>query len=285
MFIVDRWIALAAHMGFDPTAIEVYFTDRRFKISEMKQAIGDEAAARGGNFGLVIVDTSPAFFEGDDENSRSQMGAHAMLLRSLINTVPGGPSVLALCHPTKNPDLDNLLPAGGGTFLNEVDGNLTAVKGNDTTVDVHWAGKFRGPEFAPLHFILKTVTHPDVKDSDGRPLPQVVCEPLSEDDKDDIVDRKCADENDVLALIAANPAISYRDIATQMGWKLHNGEPYHTKSARCVKALLDARLVKTTRTGRYTLTEGGHKALAEIDLVTPKIDISEIVSRHHGCGR
>jgi hypothetical protein len=271
-----RWIALAGHMGFDPKTIDGYFTDRRFKISEMEQVIAAEAQARGGNFGLVIVDTSPAFFEGDDESSRSQMGAHALLLRTLIDTVPGGPCVLALCHPVKNPDLNNLLPAGGGTFLNEIDGNLTAIKSTDITASLHWAGKFRGPEFAPLHFILKTVTHPDVADSDGRLLPQVICEALSEEETDDIVDRKRADENDVLAMIAADPAISSRDIAIKMGWKLTSGEPYQSKALRYVNALLDAKLIKTTRTGRHLVTEAGQKAIEEVELETPKIEL--------GCG-
>jgi AAA domain/Bifunctional DNA primase/polymerase, N-terminal len=276
-----RWIALAGHMGFDPTTIEVYFTDRRFKISEMEQVIAAEAQARGGNFGLVIVDTSPAFYEGDDESSRTQMGAHALLLRGLINTVPGGPCVLALCHPVKNPDLNNLLPAGGGNFLNEVDGNLTAIKSSDITTSLHWAGKFRGPEFAPLHFILKTVTHPDIKDSDDRKLPQVVCEALSEDETEEIVDRKRADENDVLAMIADDPAISYRDIAVKMGWKLYNGEPYQSKASRTVQALLTAKLIKTTRSGRHVVTDAGQKAIDEIDLERPKIELG-ILSKNYG---
>ena len=53
------------------------------------------------------------------------------------------------CHPTKNPDMDNLLPRGGGAFLNEMDGNLVAIK-NNSVVTVHWHGKFRGPDFAPI---------------------------------------------------------------------------------------------------------------------------------------
>jgi hypothetical protein len=44
---------------------------------------------------------------------------------------------------------DNLLPAGGGSFLNQVDGNLTAAK-TDNTTELHFQGKFRGVDFAPL---------------------------------------------------------------------------------------------------------------------------------------
>jgi AAA domain len=180
-----RWIALAQHMGFDLDTIEVYFTEGCFSISQMTAKLRAEAEALGGEFGLVIVDTSPAFFEGDDENSRAQMGAHARKLRGLINIIPGGPAVIANCHPVKNATAENLLPAGGGTFINEMDGNLTCAKSESVT-EMHWQGKFRGPEFAPMNFIIKTVTHQDIKDSDGRLIPTVICEHLSEHAKEEI---------------------------------------------------------------------------------------------------
>jgi hypothetical protein len=65
-----RWIALAQHMGFDPAEIEVYFIEGVFKISGTAARLAAEAEALGGEFGLVIIDTGPAFFEGDDENNR-----------------------------------------------------------------------------------------------------------------------------------------------------------------------------------------------------------------------
>ena len=45
-----------------------------------------------------------------------------------------------LCHPVKNAAKDNLLPRGGGQFLNELDANLTLWGGAgqiETTV-LHW---------------------------------------------------------------------------------------------------------------------------------------------------
>jgi hypothetical protein len=257
-----RWIALAQQMDFDPTEINVYFTDRRFKISEMKDLLRAEAEAIGGEFGFIVIDTSPAFFEGDDENNRWQMGTHALLLRSLTDTIPGRPCVFACCHPTKNADINNLLPAGGGTFLNEVDGNLTCIK-TESASEVHWAGKFRGPEFGPLSFLLKTVTHQDLKDSDGRLLPTVICEALSDQAKDRIVETKGKDEDAVLALINPNSKITYRDIAAKMDWKLYSGEPHKTRAEQCVKSLIQARLIKRTRNGSHTLTEEGKATLAE----------------------
>jgi hypothetical protein len=67
-------------------------------------------------------------FEGKEENENKQLGDHARLLRSLIDTIPGGPCVVAACHPTKNAGADELLPRGGGAYLAEVDGNLTCWK-------------------------------------------------------------------------------------------------------------------------------------------------------------
>jgi len=257
-----RWIALSQHMGFDAKAIDVYFTDRRFKISEMKEVLRAEAEKLGGEFGLVIIDTSAAFFEGDDESSRAQQGAHASMLRSLIDTIPGQPCVLVPCHPVKNPDLDNLLPAGGGNFVNEMDGNLTVTK-TDLTSEVHWNGKFRGPDFAPFCFLIKTVTRQDLKDKKGKLIPTVISEALSDQAKDDIADNRYRDENEVLAMLKADPKISLSAIATRMGWKLYSGEPHKNRADRCIKTLIKDKFVKKARSSRYTLTEAGENALKE----------------------
>ena len=235
-----RWIALAQHMDFDTDKIEVFFTEGRFKISQMHAKLRAEAEKHGGDFGLVVIDTSPAFFEGDDENSRTQMGAHARLLRSLINVIPGGPTVIANCHPVKNATAENLLPAGGGSFLNEIDGNLTCAKA-DSISEVHWQGKFRGPEFAPMSFLIKTVTHQDLKDSDGRLIPTVIVEDLSDQAKEEIASTGRRDEDTILSLIEANPAATCQSLAIAMGWKLHGGEPNKMKAHRCIRSLKAAR--------------------------------------------
>ena len=198
-----RWIALAQQMDFDADTIEVYFIEGVFRISKMTNALKEEAERIGGEFGLIIVDTGPVFYEGDDENNRNQQGKHAEL-RGLINTIPGKPSVLANVHPVKNAGPDNLLPAGGGNFLNQVDGNLTAAK-TDSTTEMHWQGKFRGVEFAPIHFLLRTVTHQTLKDSEGGLIPTVVCDWISDTAKEEITKQKLSDEDQLLAAIAADP--------------------------------------------------------------------------------
>jgi hypothetical protein len=198
------------------------------------------------------------FYEGDDENNRTQQARHAAMLRELIEIIPGRPAVIANVHPVKNAAPDNLLPAGGGSFLNQVDGNLTASK-TDNTTELHWQGKFRGVEFAPMHFMLRTVTHELLKDSKERLIPTVVCDWISDTAKEEIAKQRVHDEDRLLALINADPRASLATLANKMGWKLHNGEPHKTKVKRAIGAM--KKLIKETRTGNYKLTDEGLAAL------------------------
>jgi AAA domain len=255
-----RWIALAQQMDFDADTIEVYFVEGVFKISQMAARLKAEALLLGGEFGMVIVDTSPVFYEGDDENNRNQQGKHAEMLRSLIDVIPGKPTVIANCHPVKNASPDNLSPAGGGNFLNQVDGNLTAAKA-DSTIELHWQGKFRGPDFAPMHFMLRTVTHERLVTSTGRLLPTVVCDWISDTAKEEIAKQKSKDEDLILTAIDEDPKASQASLAVKMKWMLYSGEPNKMKVSRVLKALKGARLITETRSGRFQLTGDGRKAL------------------------
>jgi hypothetical protein len=230
----------------------------------MADALRQEAAKLGGEFGLVVIDTGPVFYEGDDENNRTQQGSHARMLRDLITIIPGMPTVIANCHPVKNAAPDNLVPAGGGNFLNQVDGNLTAAK-TDNTTEVHWQGKFRGVEFAPIYFLLKTVTHERLKDSRGRLIPTVVSEWISDNAKEEIAARKVSDEDEILKFVADDPKASLAPLAGKMGWKLFNGDPNRMKAGRCIKALTAAKLIKITRAGNYKLTDEGRATLKGVD--------------------
>ena len=218
-----RWIAMSQEMNFDINKIDVYFIPGTFKISEMKACIHAEVEALG-EVAFVIIDTSAAYFEGDDENDNKQAGDHARLLRSLTE-LPGGPCVLVACHPPKNAADDNLQPRGGGAFLAEIDGNLTA-KRDDSAVEVHWQGKFRGPDFAPLSFQMRTVTHERLKDRKGRLLPTVVACFLSDAAQREMATVARSREDALLKILAANPTASRADLANLLGWKMRNGQPY-----------------------------------------------------------
>jgi hypothetical protein len=121
---------------------------------------------------MVVVDTSAAYFRGEDENGNTPLGRHAKDLRALT-TLPGKPMVLVPCHPVKNADPTNLQPRGGGAFVAEVDGNLVLTRDRGL-VKLHWQTKHRGPDFEPLYFELQTVTVPGMVDSRGRLVPTVI---------------------------------------------------------------------------------------------------------------
>jgi hypothetical protein len=248
-----RWIAMADRMGFDVKTIDVHFIPGVFSISALMARIAKEAKALGG-LDLVIVDTSAAYFEDEDENDNKQMGAHARMLRELCK-LPGEPIVLVACHPTKNASNDNLLPRGGGAFLNEVDGNLTAKK-RDIIVELHWQGKFRGPDFEPILFELITATCDTLKDSKGRPITTVMAAPLSEKGQEELKASARKDEDDVLSIFSKCPSASIKGIAEALGWQYKNGKPAKSRVQRAIEKLSKAKLVTLER-DRWQLTDKG----------------------------
>lgn len=166
-----RWLAMADRLGFDPADMDVHFIAGTFSIPAAVARIGLDVERLGGA-DMIVVDTSAAYFQGEDENGNTALGKHARDLRQLCN-LPGKPAVFVACHPTKNPDPANLQPRGGGAFIAEIDGNLTLTKA-DSRVKLHWQVKHRGADFAPLYFALDTVTAPTLVDSKGRPVPTVM---------------------------------------------------------------------------------------------------------------
>jgi hypothetical protein len=256
-----RWIALAQQMDFDPDTIAVFFVEGIFKISNLDM-LKTEAERVGGDFGLIIIDTGPAFYEGDDQNSRTEMFRHARTFRDLINGIPGKPTVLANMHPTKRVGEDGLVPAGGGSFLNEIDGNLTATKDGDD-IELHWCGKLRGIEFNPLNFTVRSVTHERLKDRKGKLIPTVICEPISERAKEDRKKAAREDRKLVLAIMRDDPFASLADIAQRMGWFLGNTSiPYKSKADRAAKRLLKDKWVKKDALDQWELTDAGRQVLA-----------------------
>jgi AAA domain len=252
-----RWIALAQQMDFDVNSIAVNFIPGTFKISELRQRIQVEAEQLG-DFTLIIVDTSAAYFEGDDENNAKQAGVHARLLRSLTG-LPGGPCVLVACHPPKNAGEDNMQPRGSGGLIAEMDGNLTAMK-HDVTVEMHWQGKFRGPDFAPMSFQLRTVTHERLKDTKGRLLPTVIASHLSDVAKEEMATAARSKENQLLAVLVDNGSASQNELAKLLGWSMRDGTPYKVMVSRMLDVLLADKLIRKDGRG-FAVTDAGQKVL------------------------
>ncbi|WP_314960945.1 AAA family ATPase [Bradyrhizobium cosmicum] len=250
-----RWLGVTQEMGIDPETVDVHFINGVVKISENVANIEAEVAAKGLTPTLIVVDTVAAYFEGDDDNDNVQMGNYARLLRSMTK-LPGGPCVLALAHPTKRAADDDLIPKGGGAFLNEVDGNV-ALRRNGQVIAFEALGKFRGPSFEPVHFELVTVQHPKLRDTKGRPIPTVVARPVSDVG---IVQRELANERDedtLLRAIDQHPRKSRRDVAKLIGMT-------DSRVYRLAQKLEGQKLIRNERNG-WTLTAVGQRELNAMD--------------------
>lgn len=256
-----RWIVLMEQMGLDVNEVAVDFVDGRFKVAEIPQHIVDAASKH--EYVLVIVDTSVAFSQSVDENNNVEQLQHAEALRSLIDVLPGGPTILVCCHPPKGAADDNLQPRGGGAMIAEVDGNLTC-KRTETITEVHWQGKFRGPDFSPLHFTLEGATTERLKDTNGNLIWSVFAKPASEQDQEEISKALEADFAAIMAAIRDEAGVSLTGIASRLGWRNRQGAPDKSKAQRRVKTLEKKGWVE--RDGeRLELTKKGKERLEKVE--------------------
>jgi hypothetical protein len=253
-----RWIKLCEELGRNPDDVDVCFMPGTPPIStpEIRARIDAEAAERG-PFGLLIVDTSAAYFTGDDENNNAQLGAHARMLRTFVK-LPGGPTVIATCHPVKNFSIDNLLPRGGGAFLNELDGNLVCFR-EDSSVTLTWHGKLRGVDFAPLLFKLSARTTEKLRDSKGRSIWTVIATPISEFEKARLDETSRNRQDALVALLRTDTTLSLSQMAEKLGWLHANGTTNKQLAHRILKQLIERGLVKKDSGGIFITKAGQAK--------------------------
>jgi DNA polymerase I-like protein with 3'-5' exonuclease and polymerase domains len=254
----SRWIKLCEELDEDPDMIEVVFMPFTPNLSEVEvRKRIDAEATEHGPFNLLIVDTSASYYSGDDENDNVALGNHARMLRSFIG-LPGGPTILVTCHPTKTPNMDNLLPRGGGAFLAEVDGNLVCIMERATmVVEVTTHGKFRGPDFAPFSFKLIAGKSQKLVDTKGREIWSVFAQPVSNAEIEVIEQQGCSDQDTLLRAMLERPGDSLIDFANRLSWVTIEGLPNKTKVHRILKDLKQSKFVEQTRNKRYALTTKG----------------------------
>jgi len=215
---------------------------------------------------LVIVDTSTAYFAGEDENDNKAALEHAKWLRSISKRVPGNPTVLVCCHPIKNAAEDNMLPRGGGAFVNEMDGNLACIKKDILTV-VSQHGKYRDVYFHPISFLRTVKQSERLKTASGEMVWSVVCHVATPQEEAKHEFEMETQDRQVLEILADHPAMTQREIAAKLLW-LNNTEnnkdggqpePDHKKVGRVQKRLKKAKLIYEnnilTALGRERLNE------------------------------
>jgi hypothetical protein len=265
-----RTIGIDAMRGDDPSADRILFIPGVFNIAEMHTALAAEMQKLGG-VDFIIIDTSAAYFLGSEEQSNTQMGAHARMLRQLTE-LPGGPCVLVLCHPIKHvTEPSQLLPRGGGAFLNEMDGNLTAWR-QDETVELHH-NKIRGPGFEPMTFRIEKITTTKLIDKKGRLIPTVQAVAISQIEEEKQTRSARDDEDRLLAAMAKDSDRSVAELARACGWFFKDGEPYKSKAQRVIDRMARQRpkLVKKDRQ-RWVLTPEGEAAVRKGGTITERIE-------------
>jgi hypothetical protein len=255
-----RWIKLLDDMKVPADEVNVFFVPGSFALSN--KGLRDQimkASEANGPFALIIVDTSAAFFEGDDENVNTQMMAHAKMLRGLIDLIAGNPTVIVSSHPVKHFSRENMIPRGGGAFLNEMDGNLTCMKVDGTMVtELHWQGKFRGIDFGAIPFRLEVGKTDKLKDSKGRHIWTVIARAITDKERDAAEDTGQKNKTQLLAAMAKIPGASLADLAKEVGWTTKDGKPYRSLVQRLLNSLRENKLVKK-EAGRWVLTKAGAK--------------------------
>ena len=171
-----------------------------------------------------------------------------------LTELPGLPGVIVGCHPIKSGE--NLLPRGGGSFLAEVDGNLTCKKLSDEIIELYWAGKYRGPSFEPVLFKLTQITSERVKDAKGRLIPSIMVRLTDDAALDELAERAADDHDEVLLLLGTTPGMSQAKIAEALGWVSSFG-PDKAKVNRALAELVKRKLAEKDIRSKYALTEKG----------------------------
>lgn len=260
-----RVVGSDAQRTDDPENDNISFIPGIFDIGAMMAALRADCEVNG-EAAMIIVDTSAAYFLGNEELSNTQMGAYARTLR-LLTTLPGGPCVVVLCHPIKHvTEPTQLLPRGGGAYLAEMDGNLTLWRLADDVVELHHT-KIRGPGFQAISFKLEPITSTKLMDKSGRPFSTVRAVVITNREEEQRLDKDEEDEDHVLAAMLAKPSShggSFSTWAEDIGWVSPQGEPSKKKVERIIGKLSGAKPKLTTKLrNKWTLTEDGKTAARE----------------------
>jgi hypothetical protein len=256
-----RMLATLDSLGLTPASIVGYcwVYPQSGALEKILPGLKEDVVKLGmGDLAFVLVDTSVAYFSGQDENDNVAALWHALALRELTR-LPGTPSVMANCHPTGSATKEGCVPRGGSAFLNEIDTNLTVWADGDTS-ELHWTRKKRGPDFEPLWFEYCGKTLRQF----GRNVPTVVAQHISEDRDVAIRKARREDENRVLYELNANPGGTFSEWAQCCGFISSKGTPLKSKVFRLLERLKEVKLVANDRRKGWHLTKAGEEEARSI---------------------
>lgn len=256
-----RFVVALERMRLPQEAVDrIHIVARSFALAERTAELASMIETLGSI--LVISDTDQAISleAGTDENSNVDRMAHAKRLRALTR-VHSRPTLVDLCHPTKRPtSADDCIPRGGGSFLNEVDGNFRLWRDGEVADLTSDPNKFRGAPVA-ISFRLEIVTTDRLKDRKGRLVGLPYLAAISEDQAAAQARTQWTEENRLIYAMHADPKGSHAAWATSCAWVDGDGKPRKDKVSRLLRRLEKASpaLVRQVRGGRWGLTTAGEK--------------------------
>jgi hypothetical protein len=257
-----RVLLMLNRLGLKPEDLNIEWVPGAFNLKEGLEEVEKKAQ----DATLIIVDTGPAFLlqgGSDEENSNAQMLDFAKQLRALTQ-LESRPAVLALMHPIKSARCqEDLLPRGGGSFVAEVDGNLTLWAQGGGVAELHWTGKVRGPDFEPIPFVLEAGTCPALTDANGTEITSVWARMAGPVEAGQRAEQQVTDEHNLMMAMKLNPTASMSQLAEYLGWRSKENQPQKSKVERILKRLALHRLVeklgshwKLTNKGKAVLKQG-----------------------------
>ena len=253
------------HFKVDPAAVgtDMMISDVRTSPEAIFADLKADADKHG-PLSLVFIDTWQAFFDGKDSSSPTEALAFTIRFRALTR-LPGGPAVVMATHPVKNAAPDQLIPYGGGSILNEVDGNLTLSRQPGGLVALGWQGKLRGLDFDPPVYQSDNRTAPGIVDVEGNPVKIPVLTTVTtaeaESREESAIDR----DGQALEGLHANPRASLRGLAARTNMN-------HMVVKRALERLARAKppLVRQ-ELGKWFVTKAGEGAVKKLENSGPKV--------------
>jgi hypothetical protein len=252
-----RFAVACFHWNVDQAAIarDCLISDNRVRPEEICAYLTEEAT--NGPFRAIFIDTWQAFFDGKDANHPTEAVAFTRRFRSLTR-LPGNPAVVIAAHPTKNAANDQLIPYGGDSTLNEVDGNLALTPQTTGYIELNWQGKFRGLGFNPPLYRIDHFTSPDIKDAHGREVETPVILIASSEDAEAREKQTSDLQLRLMRALAEKPGASLADLGATIGVNKQRAGRLLTRANKAKPSL--AR----QSAGKWLLTAAGKKTLKEL---------------------
>jgi hypothetical protein len=244
------------HWNIDQAAIDrdLLISDNRVRPEEICEYLTREA--EHGPFTGIFIDTWQAFFDGQNANNPTEAVNFTKRFRPLTS-LPGAPAVVIAAHPNKNASNDDLIPSGGGSTLNEVDGNLALAMQPSGLIELDWQGKFRGYHFEPQLFRIDKLSSPDIVDVEGRQIFIPIMLPASVEEAEARETAIAKREVRLLRAISDNPSASMTELASKADIKRGSISRALTRLAKERPKLIENNL------GKWRVTKAGKQALEE----------------------